>query len=176
MTRILKISKNVNQHFFPRQDDNSPKNRLNKMFPKKKGEPVRFWHFIFLVPTGRKKIVAEKTAEIIRLSGFMFFFLTFFCCRFIPKNLALFLRPVVSLTALSDEGRKKIGEPHWLIYGPVNIGASIRQRVANIPLFFFAMERAVKEKNFFFEILKWRPVVECYTLVIRSTLEHLNLC
>jgi hypothetical protein len=66
------------------------------------------------VPTGKKKKslknVAEKTAEIIRLSGFMFFSL-FLCCRFSPKNLALFLRPVVSLTALSDEGRKKIGEP-----------------------------------------------------------------
>ena len=120
-----------------------------KCFQKKKGEPVRFWHFIFLVPTGRKKIVAEKTAEIIRLSGFMFFFLTFFCCRFIPKNLALFLRPVVSLTALSDEGRKKIGEPHWLIYGPVNIGASIRQRVANIPLFFLQWNERLKRRIFF---------------------------
>ena len=120
------------------------------MFPKKKtGEPVRFWHFIFLVPTGRKKIVAEKTAEIIRLSGFMFFFFNFFFCRFIPKNLALFLRPVVSLTALSDEGRKKIGEPHWLIYGPVNIGASIRQRVANIPLFFLQWNERLKRRIFF---------------------------
>ena len=120
------------------------------MFPKKKqANPLDFGILFFLVPTGRKKIVAEKTAEIIRLSGFMFFFLTFFCCRFIPKNLALFLRPVVSLTALSDEGRKKIGEPHWLIYGPVNIGASIRQRVANIPLFYLQWNERLKRRIFF---------------------------
>ena len=45
------------------------------MFPKKKqANPLDFGILFFLVPTGRKKIVAEKTAEIIRLSGFMFFF------------------------------------------------------------------------------------------------------